>query len=133
MAASRVIAAALLLLPGACVVPYQPLRLEVPLPADAFLRCCEVVRGGHGNLAVADAAAFRLQSQWVGCQLGEFAARRRATVFRLDDGALGVVVERQLLDSSLLGEPQWLAVQGDPAAERQLAAALAAVLQPPPR
>lgn len=125
----RLLPAALLL--ASCATPYQALRLALPapLPDDAFERACATVRAAHGELAVADEAGFRLQSRWQPYLIGELTARRRATVFRLADGALAVVVERQLLEATLLGEPEWLSVRGDPEAERALAEALAAALQ----
>lgn len=131
VAARRAALAALLVASAACVMPYQPLPLRLPaaLGADAFARCADVLRGAFGNLAVADPAGFRLQSRWVAYQEGELAARRRAIVYRGDVDLLCVVVERQVLDATLLGVPEWLPSRGDPVAEQRLADALRAALR----
>lgn len=98
-----------------------PVDLGAPLPSDAFSVCKRVLGRRFGGLAIADEAAFLLQSAWapVDDRVGE----RRASVF-CEGGELMVVVESRWLAEPVVGLPEWSAVRGDPAAERELAEAL---------
>lgn len=120
---------ALALALAACAVArYEPLVVTpaAGLPADAFARCVEVLRGRYGRVVVADAAAFRLQTDWVPGPDAELAQQLRASVFREGEG-LGVVVEARYLRLGWFDRlPEWSAPRPDPALERDLAAALTA-------
>lgn len=106
-----------------------PVTLDGPLPPDAFATCQRLLGARYGALTVADAEAFLLQTAWV--PVGEPPGERRASVF-LDRGALAVVVEVRWAREPLLSLPEWSAIAADQPAERELAAALAAALGPPP-
>src|SRR5688572_1891248 len=131
---SRVVAATTLALLAACgTPPYAPCPVELqdPLPADAFLRCREVLVREFGGIAEADAAAFRIQTRWQ--PVADPPGERRATVF-LDRGApspdLAVIVELRWLTIPWFGVPAWSEARGDQAAERALASALREALEP---
>lgn len=115
---------------AACAsVPYAPcpVELEAPLPPDAFAVCKRVLGRRFGGVTIADEAAFLLQSSWV--PVAERPGERRASVF-CEGGELAVLVESRWLSEPVIGLPAWSAVRGDPAAERELAAALRAELAP---
>jgi hypothetical protein len=119
---------------AACTAgPYEPCPVVAAgsLPPDAFGRCRAVIQSMYGPLAVADAERFLLQSEWA--PVAEPVGERRASVFRDDahDGDLAVVVELRRLTTPWLGLPEWSTARGDSPAERDLAAALRAALQPP--
>ncbi|MCB9876085.1 MAG: hypothetical protein H6835_00655 [Planctomycetes bacterium] len=105
-----------------CATSYSPcpLDFEGPLPDDAFERCAAVLRSSYGALTEADAASFRLQTDWV--QVEGEASERRASVFRDDARAhsLAVVVERRRLTIPVVGSPHWTTSRGDASAEREL-------------
>jgi len=127
------VAIALLALAACTAGPYEPCPVVVDgsLPPDAFGRCSAVIQGAFGPLAVADAERFLLQSEWA--PVAEPVGERRASVFRAaaSGGDLAVVVELRRLATPWFGLPEWSVARGDPAAERDLAAALQAALQPP--
>ena len=116
---------------AACAAPTYapcPVELDGPLPQDAFAQCQSVLVERYGSVVIADAASFRLQTDWL---LSNNPPREsRATVFQ-DPQGLVVVVETRALAEPLFGLPQWSSVRGDAAAERELAAQLQAVLNPP--
>jgi hypothetical protein len=128
-AVKRLAFALLLVAAAACAVPYEPAAATVPaLPADAFARALDVVRVQYPRLAVADAGAFKIQSQWLPFDRAQATGERRATVY-LDGGdRLCVVVETRYLGVGLLGEPSWSSVRGDPQLERELLEALVQAL-----
>jgi len=128
-----VAAIGLAVLAAACSnLPYSPCPIEFdgPLPEDAFVRARQVLAARYGALAVVDATAFRLQTDWVAAD--DRNGQRRVTVFR-DAGGLGLVVELRPLLEPLVGLPYWGEVRGDPAAERQLAGLLQRALTPTSR
>jgi hypothetical protein len=119
------------LLGAACAAPTYapcPVELDGPLPADAFAQCQRVLLERYGSLAVADAAAFRLQTDWLATDNPP--RERRATVFHEPEG-LVVVVETRALHTPLFGLPKWSTLRGDAAAERELAGHLQKGLSPP--
>lgn len=120
----------LLLLLGACTLPYRPARASLPdpLPADAFPRALAVVRERYPRIELADAASFRLQSGWVAWDFGGTPCRRRATVYR-DGGELAVVVEVAVLRFDVFGEPSWTSARGEPRFEDELLEALVDALE----
>ncbi len=127
MAARDAVLAACALGVVACAGPAYapcPVTLEAALPTDAFARCRSVLRREYHELAVADEAAFRLQTAWVA--VDEPPGERRATVFcdRADGAGLWVIVELRRVTLPLLGLPGWTEPRGDDAAERALARAL---------
>lgn len=126
VAAGSLLAAAVHL--GACAVPYRPCPVDVPLPADAFVRCRSVLLAVGGGLAVADAEPLRLQSDWY--EVPERGCERRATVSAGERG-LEVVVEARWLTTPWFGTPTWSDARPDPAAERELAERLRAALTVP--
>lgn len=104
-----------------------PLQLGTPLPDDAFVRCRDELARRYGGLAIADRAAFLLQTDWV--PVADPIGERRASVFRSDVVQdLAVVVEFRSLSTPWFGVPQWTEPRGDAPAERDLAAALRAAL-----
>jgi len=119
------------LLGAACAAPPYapcPVELDGPLPADAFAQCQRVLLERCGSLAVADAAAFRLQTDWFASDNPP--REHRATVFHEPEG-LVVVVETRALHTPLFGLPRWSELRGDAAAERELAGYLQKGLSPP--
>lgn len=119
----------LALLAAGCAAPaYRPLPVALPatLPAEAFARCKAVVAQRYGSLAMVDAAAFRIQSDWA-YGADDPPLERRATVFR-DRGELMVVVEVRWLAQPTVGLPHWTSPRGDADAENRLAEALQAAL-----
>lgn len=116
---------------AACATsPYAacPVELDGPLPEDAFAQCKQVLVQRYGSLVIADEAAFRLQTDWQGTN--DPPGKRRATVFHDAEG-LVVVVELRRLTEPLFGLPEWGAVRGDAAAERELAGQLRKGLSQP--
>jgi hypothetical protein len=118
---------------GCAAAPYSACPIDFPggLPPHAFAACRDVLVARFGALVTVDAAAFRLQSDWVGCT--DLPGERRASVFRQGDGAaagLGVVVELRRLSEPLVGLPRWTAPRGDAAAERELAELLRRAIDP---
>jgi hypothetical protein len=110
---------------GACTVRYRPCPVDGPLPADAFVRCRDLLRAVCGPLAIADAEPLRLQTEWY--EVPGRGLERRASVAHDGEG-LGVVVEARWLRETLIGAPEWSEVRVDRAAERELAERLAAAL-----
>lgn len=108
---------------AACAAgPYSPCHVSVAggLPASAFGVCQEVLRQHYGPLAIADAARFLLQTDWVA--IDEPPGERRASIFRGElPGDLAVVVEVRRLTEPMLGVPHWTEPRGWDAAERELA------------
>lgn len=121
---SRRSVAAMALVLAACATPgYSPYPLDLPhqLPADAFLRCREVLLNHYGALSQSDAQAFRLETAWQ--PISDPPGERRASVFRDQQRAnsLAVVVELRRLSVPLVGAPYWTTPRGDDTSERQLA------------
>ena len=125
----RLSSVACLALAACAGLPYAPYPLDLAsgLPPDAFPRCQDVLRHRYGSIAVADAAAFRLQTEWM--PTAEPPGERRAAVFRTDDGGLAVVVELRRLSEPLFGVPRWTEPRGWSEAERELADWLQAALR----
>ncbi|MEO6595388.1 MAG: hypothetical protein ABIP94_11605 [Planctomycetota bacterium] len=104
---------------------YSPCPIEVDgaLPADAFLRCKEILQSRFGAFAVVDENAFLLQTAWLAT--ADPPGEQRAAVFRdaspRDPEGLAIVVEVRRLAEPMIGLPTWTAARGDPAAERELA------------
>jgi hypothetical protein len=117
---------------AACAVaPYDPLVVapERGLPADAFERCIAVLHGRFQRIVLADADAFRLQTDWVPGPDPDVASQQRATVFRQGDG-VGCLVEARYLRLGWFDRlPAWSAPRPDPDLERELGEALAQALR----
>lgn len=109
---------------------YQPCPVELtaPLPADAFLRCKNVLLARYGKLDVVDAERFLLQTPWV--PVDDPTGERRVAVFRDPEQPedLAVVVELRWPEIPLVGPPRWAEPRGDALAERALASELRQVL-----
>lgn len=133
-AAERTALASLVLAAACASPPYEPCPVpwQGPLPPDVFQRCREQLLRGYPGLLVADAEPLRLQTAWLATS--DPPGERRAAVF-LDDRrqppGLAVVVELRWLRESWITTPGWSEVHGDDAAERELAAAIAAALKAP--
>jgi hypothetical protein len=117
-------ALALAFVVAACATPaYSPYPLDLShqLPADAFLRCREVLLNHYGALSQSDQQAFRLETAWQ--PISDPPGERRASVFRDQQRAnsLAVVVELRRLSVPLIGAPYWTTPRGDDMSERQLA------------
>ena len=130
---ARTVLATVAALAVAChSAPYAacPVPLTVPLPADAFERCQQVLLQQGGGLVVADASPLRLQTGWAA--VDDPPGERRCSVFvddAVDPPGLAVVVELRWLQESWFGVPGWSEPRGDDAAERALADALAKALR----
>ena len=112
-----------------CTVPYQPLEQEIELlPTDAFDRVAETVRAVYPRLSVLDRETFRIQSAWLPFD-DRRAGERRATVYLEGDRTLSVVVETRYLRVGFWSGPKWSSPRGDARLERELMAALVAVLE----
>ncbi len=110
---------------GCAVAPYDPARVTFDglAPDAAFRRCLDVVRVWFPNVE-ADAAAFRMQSDWLTVDDSGRPARRRLSLFRDGPDAIGFVVEVSYLEFDWLGEPLWTTPRGHSRWERELEAAL---------
>jgi hypothetical protein len=106
------------------------LVIEERLDPRAFDLVCDQVRLRYGTLDIADESEFRVQSGWANVNERGRVMRRRATLFREAPGRLAIVVEESLLTGNLLGEPRWTTPQPVARLERELAAAIDAVLGP---
>lgn len=115
-------------LPVACSVPFRPYELACPLAADAFDVVCDQLRLRYGRLAVTDRITFRIQTDWRPFEERGRVMRRRATVFRVRDMTLAIVVEETLLTGNLLGEPHWTPPKTQASLERELAGAIEVAL-----
>ena len=107
-----------------------PVAVDRPLPADTFERCQQVLRQLGAGLTVAQREPLRLQTGWA--PVDDPPGERRSSVFlddTVDPPGLAVVVELRWLQESWFGVPGWSEPRGDDAAERALAAALAAALR----
>ncbi len=118
------------LLLAACTTPYQPAVARVPaMPPDAFDRVVAVTRMLYPGLAQVDREGFRIQSAWLPLDDGECAGQKRASVFRVGEDELGVVVETRYLGIDLLGTPTWSTARGDRGLERELLGAVVGAVE----
>ena len=118
----------LLVLPAACAVPFRPYELACPLAADSFDVVRDQLRLRYGRLALTDRGTFRIQTEWLPVEERGRVMRRRATVFRVSDAVLAIVVEESLLTGNLLGEPHWTTPKTQASLERELAGAIEVAL-----
>ncbi len=117
-----------------CAIPYnaEPVRHEMPLPADAFEKILPLVRLQYRRLTVVDPVEFRIQTDWVPFQRGDTPGEKRATVFRDQSGRLQVLVEVRsfsLGQDSLVVSP----IYGDRRSEEELAGSIEQILTAPIR
>jgi hypothetical protein len=115
---------------ASCVGAYQPLLVQPKsgLPEDAYARCLTIMQARYVRLVVADAANFRLQSDWVPGPDPDKAVQQRATVF-LEGSALACVVEVRKLGIGWFDHsPSWSRARADERLEEDLGAALEAAL-----
>lgn len=127
MRSRGVIAAAALLGLGGCrSLPYDPI-VVVPaagLPADAFARCQSLLRARYAGLDEADAADFRLRTDWTPGPDPDVPSQQRASLFR-HGGGIGVVVEARYLRQRWFDSvPGWSTPRPDHDEEWALADAL---------
>ena len=123
--------AAAALTAASCVGVYQPLLVEPKsgLPADAYARCFSLMQARYARLVVADAATFRLQTDWVPGPDPDAAVQQRATVF-LDGSAIACVVEVRRLGMGWFDHsPSWSRPRPDDRLEEDLGAAIEAALE----
>lgn len=123
--AAFVVRAALLAL-GACAGTYQPLLVKPKggLPGDAFVRCLSLLQARYQRLHVADAAGFRLQTEWVPGPKPDKACQQRATLF-LQDGAIACVVEVRYFGFGMFtSTPEWTPPRADGRLEQELGDAI---------